>query len=150
MPSDKLADLYAKLMTDGLGYKRFVSAEGNGGTRISQAMALNHPDVLLGIHLTDVGYPDPTTDFTALTPAEQEFAGYIQRWWFSEGAFNMIQSTKPQSLAYGMNDSPAGIAAWIMSFGANRGEIEQRINRDDLLTNIMIYWVTQTSGSSFR
>jgi epoxide hydrolase len=150
MTSDALAHLFAKLMTNVLGYKQFVSAEGNGGTRVSQAMALSHPEALLGIHLTDVGYPDHTMDFAALTPPEQEFAAVIQQWFMKEGAFNMIQSTKPQSLAYGLHDSPAGLAAWIMSFGGNGEEVEQRINRDDLLTNIMIYWVTETIGSSIR
>jgi len=153
MAADALAPLYATLMTEALGYKQFISAEGNGGTHISQAMALNHPDILTGIHLTDVGYPDQTTDFSTLTPPEQEFAAFIQQWWMREGAFNMIQSTKPQSLAYGMNDSPAGLAAWIMSFicmGTTGEEIEKRISRDELLTNIMIYWVTETIGSSFR
>jgi epoxide hydrolase len=153
MSADALGNLFARLMTDVLGYRRFVSADGNGGTRISQAIALNHPDVLMGIHLTDVGYPDHTTDFSALTPPEQEFTAFIQQWFFKEGAFNMIQSSKPQSLAYGTNDSPVGLAAWIMNFmcsGATGEEVEKRISRDEVLTNIMIYWVTETIGSSFR
>jgi pimeloyl-ACP methyl ester carboxylesterase len=150
MTSDRLADLYAKLMTEGLGYKRFVSAEGNGGTRVSQAMALSHPEVLMGIHLTDVGYPDHTTDFSKLTPPEQEFAAAIQQWFMKEGAFNMLQSTKPQNLAFGLNDSPAGLASWILSFATTGEELERRISRDELLTNIMIYWVTETIGSSVR
>jgi pimeloyl-ACP methyl ester carboxylesterase len=151
--SDAVADLYAKLMTEVLGYKQFVSAEGNGGTWITQAMALNHPEVLLGIHLTDVGYPDGNTDFASLTPPEMEFAGFIQQWWMREGGFNIIQSTKPQSLAYGMNDSPVALAAWIMNFicmGPTGEEIEQRLGRDELLTCITIYWLTETIGSSFR
>ena len=150
---DALADLFAKLMTDVLGYKQFISADGNGGTRISQSLALNHPDVVMGIHLTDVGYPDGSTDFASLSPPEQEFAAFIQQWWMRDGAFNMIQSTKPQSLAYGMNDSPVGLAAWIMNFMArgSMGEgIEKGLSRDELLTNIMIYWLTETAGSSFR
>jgi microsomal epoxide hydrolase len=153
MSVDALASLYAALMTDTLGYRQFVSAEGNGGTRISQAMALNHPEILVGIHLTDIGYPDHTTDFASLTPPEQEFATFVQQWFFKEGAFNIVQSTKPQSLAYAMNDSPVGLAAWIMNFmciGASGEEVEKRISRDDLLTNIMIYWLTGTIGSSFR
>jgi pimeloyl-ACP methyl ester carboxylesterase len=116
-------------------------------------MALNYPELLIGIHLTDVGYPDGSTDFASLSPAEQEFAGFIQGWWMQEGAFNMIQSTKPQSLAYGLNESPAGLAAWIMNFvssGATGEAVEKRINRDELLTNIMIYWLTETIGSSMR
>jgi pimeloyl-ACP methyl ester carboxylesterase len=153
MSVDAMADVFATLMTDVLGYPKFVSVDGNGGTRITQALALNHPDILMGIHLTDVGYPDGSTDFASLSPAEQEFAGFIQGWWMREGAFNMIQSTKPQSLSYGLNESPAGLAAWIMNFicGGITGEaIEKRISRDELLTNIMIYWLTETIGSSIR
>jgi pimeloyl-ACP methyl ester carboxylesterase len=150
---DTAADLFAKLMTDMLGYQKFVSAGGDGGSMISQSLALKYPDRLMGIHLTDVGYPDQTTDFASLSPAEQEFAGYIQGWWMQEGAFNMIQATKPQSLAYAMNDSPVGLAAWIMNFmcmGTTGEEIDGRFGRDEILTNIMIYWLTETIGSSFR
>lgn len=153
MTTDDTADLFAGLVTEELGYERFVAAGGDAGTLIAQSLAERHTEVLIGIHLTDVGYPDPTTDFSTLTEPEIEFANYIQQWWMSEGAFNIIQSTKPQSLAYGLADSPAGLAAWIMSFmasGTTGEEVEKRLSRDDLLTNIMIYWVTQTIGSSVR
>jgi epoxide hydrolase len=153
MAVDGLASLHVKLMTEVLGYKQFVSAEGNGGTRVSQAMTLSNPGALIGIHLTDVGYPMGQEDFSTFSQPELEFAGVIQQWWMKEGAFNMIQSTKPQSLAYGMNDSPAGLAGWLMSFfsiGMTGQEMETRISRDELLTNIMIYWLTETSGSSMR
>lgn len=153
MTHDRAADLFASLMTDVLGYDKFAAAGGDSGAVITQSLAQNYPDRLTGIYLTDVGYPDHTTDFASLTPPEQEFAGYIQGWWMQEGAFNMIQATKPQSLSYGMNDSPTGLAAWIMSFicmGATGEEIEKRFSRDELLTNIMIYWLTETIGSSFR
>ncbi|MEP6988442.1 MAG: epoxide hydrolase family protein, partial [Chloroflexota bacterium] len=142
---DDNADLFTALMTDVLGYSKFVSAGGDGGSMISVAIAQRHPEVLSGIYLTDVGYPDYTTDFASLTPPEQEFAGYIQQWWMKQGAFNMIQSTKPQSLAFSMNDSPVGLAAWILNFmtmDATGEELEKRFGIDDLLTNIMIYWLT--------
>ncbi len=153
MTTDDTADLFARLMTEGLGYGKFVAAGGDAGTLIAQSLADRHADALLGIHLTDVGYPDQTTDFSTLTGPEIEFANYIGQWWINEGAFNMVQSTKPQSLAYGLADSPAGLAAWIMSFmasGTTGEELEKRLSRDELLTNITIYWVTQTIGSSVR
>ncbi|MFA7199193.1 MAG: epoxide hydrolase family protein, partial [Methanoculleus sp.] len=152
MTTDDTADLF-RLMMDVLGYEKFVAAGGDAGTLIAQSLAERHPDALLGIHLTDVGYPDGATDFSALTEPEMAFANYIQGWWMSEGAFNMVLSTKPQSLAYGLADSPAGLAAWIMSFmasGTTGEELETRIGRDDLLTNITIYWVTETIASSVR
>ncbi|WP_410507696.1 epoxide hydrolase [Methanosarcina hadiensis] len=152
MTEGAVADLWAKLMTEVLGYERFAAAGGDYGTLITRSLALKYPDLLTGIHLTDVGYPDSSTDFSALSPAEQEFASFIQKWWMEEGAFNMIQSTKPQSLAYGLNDSPVGLAAWILSFMNARAsvDLEERFTRDELLTNIMIYWVTETISSSIR
>jgi pimeloyl-ACP methyl ester carboxylesterase len=150
---DKIADLFTHLMIDQLGYKKFVSAGGDGGSLVSLSLARRRPEILLGMHLTDVGYPDYTTDFASLTPPEQEFAGFIQRWWMTEGAFSMVNATKPQSAAYAFNDSPVGLAAWIMSMMSMLStgeEIDRRFGRDELLTNIMIYWVTQTIGSSMR
>src|SRR3989454_1240055 len=72
----------------------------------------------------------------------------------SEGAYALLQSTKPQTLAYGLNDSPVGLASWIVekfrSWSDCGGDIEQRFSKDELLTNIMIYWVTETISSTAR
>lgn len=153
LPMDKVADLFATLMTKTLGYDKFIAAGGDGGSIISMSLAQRHPEVLLGYHVTDVGYPDHTTDFAVLTPPEQAYAGAIQQWFFAHGAFNLVHATKPQSLAFAMNDSPVGLAAWIMSFMAGMGvgdEADTRFGRDELITNIMIYWLTETAASSFR
>jgi microsomal epoxide hydrolase len=149
--TDAAADLLAKLMK-GLGYESFVVAGGDMGSMIAIALAQRHPQLVTGIHLTDVGYPDGNTDFSSLTPEEQQFAGFIQGWWMREGAFNMVQSTKPQSLAFGLNDSPTGLAAWIMSVVASGAEdkLDERFTLDELLTNITLYWVTETAASSMR
>jgi len=144
LTDDAQASLFAKFMAQVLGYQKCIAAGGDVGANITRSLALHHPEVLIGIHLTDVGYPDATTDFAALTPPEQEFASFIQQWWMKEGAFNIIQSTKPQTLSYGLNDSPVGMAAWMMTL---LGGIEKK---DELLTNMTIYWVTQTIGSSIR
>lgn len=130
-----------------------VAAGGDAGTFVAQSLAERHADALLALHLTDVGYPDQMTDFSTLTGPETAFADYTQQWWMNEGTFNMIQSTKLQSLAYGLADSPAGLVAWIMSFmasGTTGKEVEKRLSRDELLTNITIYWVTQTIAPSIR
>lgn len=153
LPMDKVADLFARLMTETLGYGKFIAAGGDGGSIISMSLAQRHPEVLLGYHVTDVGYPDHTTDFTVLTPPEQAYAGAIQQWFFAHGAFNLVHASKPQSIAFAMNDSPVGLAAWIMSFMAGMGhgdEADARFGRDELLTNIMIHWLTETAASSFR
>lgn len=153
LPVDKIADIFAELMGKVLGYERFIAAGGDLGSMIALSLAQRHPQQLAGIHVTDVGYPDHTTDFAALSEPEQAYAGAIRQWFFQHGAFNLVQATKPQSLAFAMNDSPVGLAAWVMSFMAGMGvgdEADARFGRDDLLTNIMIYWLTETAPSSFR
>lgn len=151
---DKVAGIWAKLMTEVLGYKNFVASGGDLGTGITKELANNYPQFVTAIHLTDVGYPTGTEDWSTMSPAEQEFGQVIQRWWFSEGAYNMIQSTKPQTLGYGLNDSPVGLASWILekwySWSDTKGNIENCYTKDELLTNIMIYWVTQTINTSIR
>ena len=153
LPADQVADLFAELMGKVLGYECFIVGGGDLGSVIAMSLTQRHPEKLIGAHLTDVGYPDHTTDFTVLSGAEQAYAGAIQQWFFAHGAFNLVQATKPQSLAFAMNDSPVGLAAWIMSFMAGMGlgdEADARFGRDDLLTNTMIYWLTETAASSFR
>jgi pimeloyl-ACP methyl ester carboxylesterase len=153
MDHDEAASLMVELMTGVLGYEKFFVLGGDLGSSVTMTMAQSHPDVLLGIYTTEVGYPDQNTDFASLSPKEMEFAQFIQQWWMAEGAYNMVQSTKPQSLGFAMNDSPVGLAAWIMSFmtiGTTGEEIEQRLGRDEILTNIMIAWLTETAASSFR
>lgn len=151
MSSSAVADLWAGLMTE-LGYKRFAAAGGDVGSGVTLALLGQHPKRLIGIHLTDAGYP--TGQEENLSEAEQAFAGFIQGWWFSEGAYAMLQSTKPQSLAFGLNDSPVGLAAWILSFantGADAHDVEGAFGgRDELLTNVMLYWLTETAASSAR
>ncbi|HXR66756.1 MAG TPA: epoxide hydrolase [Ktedonobacteraceae bacterium] len=152
---DVNAALFAKLMTEVLGYEKFVSAGGDHGAIITQELARKYPEILLGIHLTDVGYPDQQTDFSTLTPAEMEMAQWVQQWFMEEGiGVNMIMATKPQTLAYGLNDSPVGLASWLIGYGSSgqkgKEELETRFKRDELLTNVMIYWTTQTINSAAR
>lgn len=154
MTGEKVADLWAKLMSEILGYKQFVAAGGDLGTDVTKTLAIKYPDKVKAIYLTDVGFPNGTGDFASLSPAEQQYAGQCQQWWYTEGAYNMLQSTKPQTLGAGLNDSPVGLAAWIIEkfylWGDNKGNIETRFSKDELLTNIMIYWVTETINSSIR
>ena len=153
MTSSAVADLWAKLLAE-LGYIRFVAAGGDMGTRITKALAVQHPDVVMAIHLTDVDYPTGREDPSTMSEAEQEFARFIQGWWFSEGAYAMLQSTKPQSLSFALSDSPVGLASWFVSFvntGAENHKIDEAFGgRDVLLTNVTLYWATQTVGSAAR
>jgi pimeloyl-ACP methyl ester carboxylesterase len=152
MADGEVADLWLKLMQDVLGYERFFASGGDVGANVTKALAYKYPHALTAIHLTDVSYPTGQEDFSTFTPAEMEFAQFIQGWWMQEGAFAMQHMTKPQTLAYGLTDSPVGLAAWILSFGSGSGgdKFVERMDRDELLTNIMIYWVTRTIGSSVR
>jgi Predicted hydrolases or acyltransferases (alpha/beta hydrolase superfamily) len=151
---DEVAGIWLKLMKNELGYHTFYAAGGDVGSGITKALANQFPDAVKAIHLTDVGYPNGTEDWSTMSQAEQEFGQFIQQWWMSEGAYNMIQSTKPQSLSYGLNDSPVGLAAWIVekfhAWSDHNGQIEKRFTKDELLTNIMIYWVTETISTSVR
>jgi epoxide hydrolase len=151
MDTGASADLMLELM-QGLGYERFAAAGGDLGSTIAIALSQKNPEALLGIHLSDVGYPDGSTDFASLSPPELEFANFVQGWWMREGAFNMVQSTKPQSLAFALNDSPVGLAAWMLSMMASGSaeKLEQRLPLDELITNIMLYWLTETAASSMR
>jgi pimeloyl-ACP methyl ester carboxylesterase len=149
------AELWTSLMRDVLGYQRYAAAGGDGGSPISQLLALNNPTSVIGIHLTDIGFQATMNlDPSSLTPAEQQYLGAMQQRFFQEGGYVMIQSTKPQTLAYGLNDSPIGLAAWIIEkfYGWSDidGNIEREYTKDELLTNIMIYWVTQTINPSIR
>ena len=153
--SIRTAGLLARLMTEVLGYKRFAAAGGDIGSRVTRLLALANPELLIGIHLTDVGFPREIAfppDLSNPSPAEQQFLGSVQRWFMQEGAYAMLQSTKPQTLAFGLNDSPVGLAAWIVekfrAWSDCGGDIEQRFSKEELLNNIMIYWVTETISSS--
>ena len=117
-------------------------------------MALAHPESVIGIHVTDLGFYTLNARQPDLTPAEKQYVGANQGWFFQEGAYAMLHASKPQTLAYGLNDSPVGLAAWMVekfrAWSDCNGEVETRFSKDELLTHVMIYWVTQTINSSIR
>ncbi len=154
LSSEAVADLWKVLMTENLGYEKFYAAGGDVGMGVTKALASKYSGIVSAVHFTDIGYPMGQEDPATMTEAEKQFAQFVQQWWYAEGAYAMVQATKPQSLAYGLNDSPVALAGWILSMvnaGATPDIIEQAFGgRDELLTNIMIYWVTQTIGTSVR
>jgi pimeloyl-ACP methyl ester carboxylesterase len=152
MNTQKIAGLFAGLMTE-LGYKTFITHGGDWGSSISEALAIQVPHRLLGMHLTDVPFRHLfTLQPDAMTASEKKYWQAGQQWLASEGAYAMLQGTKPQTLAYAVNDSPVGLAAWILEkfHSWTDGDLEKVYTRDELLTNLTIYWVTQTAGSAFR
>jgi len=154
MDTKHIASLFVKLMKEELGYEKFVAHGGDTGSDISEKIALYHPDSLLGIHITDVPWEHEIIPIDNPSKAEEKFKKDSTKWSMTEGAYAMIQSTKPQTLAYGLNDSPVGLAAWIIekfkTWSDCDGNIENCFSKDELLTNITIYWATQTVNSAFR
>ncbi|MBL0745690.1 epoxide hydrolase family protein [Chryseolinea lacunae] len=152
--SDATAVLWAKLMTEVLGYTSFVAAGGDVGSTITKSLANQFPSLVKAIHLTDVGYPNGSEDWSTMTAPEQEFGQFIQRWFFSEGAFSLLQATKPQTVGYGLNDSPVGLASWMVEkfhgWSGSPENLDDHFTKDEIITNVMIYWVTQTINTSIR
>lgn len=156
MTSERVGDIFFKLMTDTLSYARFGAHGGDVGAEVTQAIARAHADAMIGIHLTDLGYSNEimASFLPDLDATEKAYAETVQQWQQQEGAYAALQSTKPQTAAYGLNDSPAGLAAWMIekfrAWSDCNGDVESRFTRDELLTQIMIYWATETINSSFR
>jgi len=148
-----VSDLWARLMTERLGYERFGAHGGDWGSTITEQLAKQHSGAVIAIHLTDVPFGHILRKPDDPSQAEQKLFKKNEEWLQKEGAYALIQSTKPQSLAPGLNDSPAGLAAWIVekfrAWSDCSGDVESRFTRDELLTNVMIYWVTQSIGTSF-
>ena len=156
MQVQKVADLWAKLMTENLGYPKFAAQGGDIGAGVTSRLGYAHHDKLYGVHLTSVTRPTPYLGPGARSLTEEETAHMAQReqWSQDEGGYNHIQGTKPQTLSYGLNDSPAGLAAWIVekyrTWSDCHGDVESSYTKDELLTTVTIYWVTGTIGSSVR
>jgi pimeloyl-ACP methyl ester carboxylesterase len=157
MKSLRSAELLSKLMHEVLGYQRYAVAGGDIGSRVTRLLALAHPEQVVGIHLTDIGFPREIAfppEVPNPSPAEGRFLGSVGIWFFQEGAYAALQTTKPQTISYALSDSPVGLAGWIVekfrTWSDCDGEIEKSYTKDELLTNIMIYWVTGTISSSAR
>jgi pimeloyl-ACP methyl ester carboxylesterase len=157
MKSLRSAELLSKLMTEGLGYQRYVVGGGDVGGRVTRLLALAHPEQVLGMHLTDIGFPRDITfppEVPNPSPAEGRFLGSVGMWFFQEGAYASLQTTRPQTISYALSDSPVGLAGWIVekfrAWSDCDGEIEKSYTKEELLTNLMIYWATGTISSSAR
>jgi pimeloyl-ACP methyl ester carboxylesterase len=151
---EKMADIIAKLMAR-LGYQKYGAQGGDWGGIITRLVAINDAPHVAGLHLNFCVAPPPTGDANAGVPAaELERYQARQTYMENERAYQQIQGTKPQTLGYSLDDSPAGLAAWIAEkFHAwcdCDGDIEKKFTKDELLTNITIYWTTQTGASSTR
>jgi pimeloyl-ACP methyl ester carboxylesterase len=149
---EEIADLFAELMTDVLGYPRFAAQGGDWGAFVTTRLGYAHPDRLIGIHLNMLAVRrDPKVP--AATPEEGAYLGQLAAWLKEETGYQWIQGTRPQTLAYGLSDSPTGLAAWIAekfrAWTDCGGVPERSVSRDEMLANISLYWFSGAIGSSF-
>jgi len=153
LDSIAVAGLWAQLMT-ALGYDRFVAAGGDLGSHVSRYLALDHPDRVAAVHRTDAGLPVFGGDAALLTDEERAWFAEVAAWGAAEGAYGAIHRTKPQTAAFGLTDSPVGLAAWIVeklrSWSDCGGDVERAFTKDEILTNVTQYWLAGTIGSSMR
>ncbi len=147
----RIAQAWDELMRR-LGYQRYGAQGGDWGSAISRELGLIAGDHIIGVHLNML-FPWVPEDPTDLTDAERSRVETMRRFRATGIGYGAIQSTRPQTLAYGLTDSPAGQLAWIAEkFGewTDDGLPDEAVDRDQLLTNIMVYWLTRTAGSSAR
>ena len=149
---EEIADLFAELM-DGLGYRRFVAQGGDWGSLVTGRLGFAHPERLIGIHLNFLPVrrdPEMVADPSA---EEATFLAELTHFLKEETGYQWIQGTRPQTLAVGLTDSPAGLAAWIgekfRAWTDCDGDVWNAVSRDDFLANVSLYWFTGAIGSSF-
>jgi len=158
----RAAAAWAELMHR-LGYHHYGAQGGDWGAAISRELGRIRPEQVIGVHLNLI--PDSSADtepdereLARLTPAERDRAlaswERNQRWGAERGGYAELQATRPQTLAYALTDSPVGQLAWIAEkfkeWTDSRDRPEDAVDRDQLLTNVMLYWLTGTAGSSGR
>ena len=148
-----MADMFATLMGDVLGYARFGAQGGDWGAFVTTCLAAFHRERMTGIHVTLLAAGRDTTPTVPPTDDEQRYLEQLKQWEREETGYQWIQGTKPQTLAYGLTDSPVGLLAWILekfrTWTDCRGDVVKHIGRDALLTNVTVYWVTGAINSSF-
>ena len=160
-PSEKgfntfsIAELCVGLMTE-LGYTRFGAQGGDFGANVSTVMALRNPEQTSGLHLNYIpgSYWPHIAPEWPITVEEQASIDAGIRWEEEFGGYMHVQITEPQTLSYALNDSPVGLAAWIIEkfkdWADCDGDVYRRFTRDELLTNVTLYWMTETIHSSCR
>ncbi|THG35655.1 epoxide hydrolase 1 [Glaciibacter flavus] len=152
LDSIAVAERFAELMTV-LDHERFFAAGGDIGSHVSRYLALDHPERVVAVHRMDAGLPVPGFQ-NDLTDEERQWLTGAAAWGAAEGAYAAMHRTKPQTAAFGLTDSPVGLAAWIVeklrAWSDCGGEIERSFSKDEILTDVTIYWLTGTIGSSMR
>jgi microsomal epoxide hydrolase len=150
---EQIADCFTELMSSVLGFRRFAAQGGDWGSFITSRIGFAHPDKTIGIHLNMMPLRRDPKMVADPTPDERRYLDELAVWLREETGYQWIQGTRPQTLAFGLTDSPAGLAAWIgekfRAWSDCDGVPERAIDRDDMLANISLYWFTGAIGSSF-
>jgi pimeloyl-ACP methyl ester carboxylesterase len=156
MNAFQIADAWDQLMR-GLGYHRYGAQGGDFGAAVNTALGLRHSASLIGIHLNYIPgtlRPRLGPESPPLAPVEQEFLAGAEQWYDADGAYAHVHRTRPRTLAYALEDSPAGLAAWILEkfleWSDCGGRVESRFTRDELLSNVTLYWVTRSGYTASR
>jgi pimeloyl-ACP methyl ester carboxylesterase len=139
-----VASRWHRLMTE-LGYTRYGAGGGDFGAGVATFLAIDHPTAVAGIHLTNL---ELSPDDAPQSDAERAYLAFNDSWASAERGYSSIQSTKPQTVGYGLNDSPAGLAAWLLEKWHSWTDTTP--SRDFLCTLLTIYWATQTITPSMR
>jgi epoxide hydrolase len=150
---ERIADAWAALMSR-LGYERYGAQGSDWGTSVSALIGGRHREHVLGIHLMPpLAPPDPDT-FDDLTDSERAALADLERAAEWESGYSKEHSTRPQTIGYSLADSPAGLCAWIVekfwAWTDCDGHPENAVTRDELLDNLMLYWLPRTGASSAR
>jgi pimeloyl-ACP methyl ester carboxylesterase len=154
--SESIAEVVLKLM-DALGIERFGVHAHDHGASVMSRLAYRHPERIIGYHTTEPGIPGPVIDRESSdrTEAERAFFAFARDWQPRDNGYARIQSTRPQTLAYAMEDSPVGLAAWLLDkwqvwTAPPSGDLLDSFTRDELLCNVAVYWFTRTANAGAR
>jgi epoxide hydrolase len=147
---DTVARLWHRLMSEKLSYDRYATYGEDVGAAVSDWLGALFPDAVVGLFATHAAFP-PEERSEDLTEAEQSFQEWLSDKWRTASAYSAIQSTRPDTLAVGLHDSPAGLLAWLVEklHEWSGPEFEQSWTPDDILTTVSLYWFTQSIGTSF-
>ena len=150
---EAIADCMADLMSQTLGYRRFAVQGGDWGGFIASRLGYAHPDKLVGIHLNMLAIRRDPKMLVDPTDEEKRYLDQLAVWLKEETGYQWIQGTRPQTLAFALADSPAGLAAWLVEkfriWSDCAGDLESVFTKDQVLANISFYWFTGAIGSSF-
>ncbi|WP_406873222.1 epoxide hydrolase family protein [Aminobacter sp. P9b] len=152
---DRIANAMLELMSR-LGYRRFGVQGGDAGAIIAPAIGRAAPDRVIGVHVNaaTMGFiplgPIEPSEIASFSDAEKSRLQRLQQFMAERFGFNALQSSRPQTLAYGITDSPAGLISWLGDMFAGFGDSPDAVEQDTFLTNVLVYWFTGTAASSIR